>query len=209
MQAIIVSAYGGTEALHMTDNLPAPTSFANQIGIEVYAAGINPFDVALLSGMYRSVIPVTFPYIPGGDISGVVTSVGKDVTGLAIGDHIYGSANVLSGGSGAFTQNTLAVAGRIAKKPENASWIQAAALPLVATSALTALEELMELKPDQKILIHGGSGGIGHIAIQLAKHMGAYVATTAGTADMPFVKKLGADLCIDYKTQRFDQLISG
>jgi NADPH:quinone reductase-like Zn-dependent oxidoreductase len=208
MKAIIATNYGNSEALTYTENAKKPTLQENHVLVKIHAASINPFDIALLSGVYKAHMPLTFPATPGGDFAGTVIEVGKNVTNLAIGDEVYGTANVLSGGTGSFAEFATASSGSIAKKPHNISFIEAAALPLVGTSAVQALEEHMQLAAGQKILIHGGAGGIGHIAIQLAKTIGAHIITTVSTNDMPFVTQLGADEIIDYTKQQFETLVN-
>ena len=162
-------------------------------------------------------IPLKFPFTMGGDFSGVVIQLGDGVYDFKIGDKVYGQALVLNGGSGAFAQFAASNAANTSLMPKSVSFLQAAALPLVGGSAIQALEEHIKLKRDptsakasagkQKILIHGGAGGIGHIAVQLAKHLGAHVAATASGDSVKLVKKLGADEAIDYKTQKFEEIL--
>jgi NADPH:quinone reductase-like Zn-dependent oxidoreductase len=143
------------------------------------------------------------------DFSGVIERIGEGVSGLKHGDEVYGQAAEILGGSGAFAEMALANADTIAHKPKTLSHEEAAGLPSVGVSAWQALVETIGLSKGQKILIHGGAGGIGSIAIQLAKHLGAYVATTVSTNDKEFVKEeLGADEVIDYKTQNFEDVLS-
>ncbi len=209
MKAVQVESYGGKEVLTINESATKPQLKDGKILVRVRAASLNPFDIALLSGIYKEMMPLSFPTTPGGDFSGVIEKVGLDATGFRVGDEVFGTAMTLSGGSGAFAQFALANAENVAQKPSTASFTEAAALPLVGSSAVQALEEHIHVEPKQKILIHGGAGGIGHIAIQLAKALGAYVATTANADDFEFVKKMGADEAIDYKTQAFEQILSG
>jgi alcohol dehydrogenase len=156
----------------------------------------------------QQMIRLQFPSTLGLDFSGVIKQVGENVSsGFSQGDEIYGQAGVPSGGSGAFSEMALASATSIAHKPKTLNYAEAAALPLVGVSAWQALVEFMGLSNGQKILIHGGAGGIGSIAIQLAKNLDAHVATTVSTDDKQFVQKLGADEIIDYKTQTFEDLV--
>jgi alcohol dehydrogenase len=154
-------------------------------------------------------IPLQFPSTLGMDFSGTIEKVGAGVSGFNVGDdEVYGQASVTRGGSGAFAEIALANADSIAHKPKSLNHQEAAGLPLVGVSAWQALVETIGLTDGQKkILIHGGAGGIGSIAIQLVKRLGAYVATTASTNDKQFVKELGADEVIDYKTQTFEDLL--
>jgi NADPH:quinone reductase-like Zn-dependent oxidoreductase len=171
----------------------------------VYAASLNPFDWKLRAGYMKEMIPLKFPFTIGGDFSGVVTNLGENVSEFRIGDEVYGQALVLNGGSGAVAQVCSSNVANTSLKPESVDFLQAAALPLVGASAIQALEEHIKLKSKQKILIHGGAGGIGSIAIQLARSKGAHVATTVSTDNVEFVKELGADKVIDYKTQKFEE----
>jgi NADPH:quinone reductase-like Zn-dependent oxidoreductase len=152
--------------------------------------------------------PLQFPSTLGMDFSGVVKQIGENVPSeFKQGDEVYGQASVLRGGSGAFAELTLVDGDTIAHKPKTLNHLEAAALPLVGVSAWQALVENIGLSKDKKILIHGGAGGIGSTAIQLAKHLGAYVATTVSSNDKQFVQELGTDQVIDYKTENFEDII--
>lgn len=211
MKALQMLTYGGPEVLSLKD-IPKPTPHKGQVLVGVTAATINPFDYKLRSGMYKDMIPLTLPITIGADFSGVITEVGELESGknefkFDVGDEVFGSAIVLAGGSGAMAEYASAKVGTIAKKPSNLSLEESASLPLVGSSAVQALEEHIRLQKGQKILIHGGAGGIGSIAIQIAKYLGAYVATTVNADDTDFVKALGADEIIDYKTQQFETML--
>jgi len=206
MKAIQINAYGGSDVLQLT-SLDKPTPKDNQVLVQIKAAGINPFDVKLVAGYMKSFVPLTLPTIVAGDFAGVVTEVGKDISEFTVGDEVYGQAGVYAGGSGVFAEYAVTTADKIAKKPTNTSFEAAAGLPLVGSSAVQALEEHIKLQKGQKILIHGGAGGIGHVSIQLAKALGAYVATTVSTQSMDFVKQFNPDEIIDYKTQQFEELL--
>ena len=153
--------------------------------------------------------PLQFPSTLGIDFAGVIKQVGEGVSpsDFKQGDEVYGQAGVISGGSGAFAEMAVANMKSIANKPKRLSYPEAAGLPLVGVAAWRVLTEDIGLSKDQKILIHGGAGGIGSIAIQLAKTLGGYVATTVNSSDKHFVQKLGADTVIDYKTQTFEDLL--
>lgn len=194
MKAIQIDAYGGSEVFTIRENVPTPESKEHQLLVEVKAASINPFDIALISGIFKDQMPLAFPVTVGGNFAGIVVQTGEEV---------YGNALVLTGGSGAFAKMATVSPGSIAKKPTTIVFAEAAALPLVGASAVQALEEHMHLKKDQKILIHGGAGGIGHIAIQLAKVHGAYVVTTVRTECREFALSLGADEVINYTREDF------
>src|SRR3989338_9222057 len=207
MKAVQINRYGGYEVLEINQNAPTPSIDKEQVLVKVQAASINPFDGAVRSGALQKMAPLQFPITLGGDFSGIVSEVGTDVSEYKVGDEVYGSANILSGGSGSFAEYAQVRISNMAKKPKNADFIESAALPLVGSSAVQALEEHIKLQNKQKILIHGGAGGIGHIAIQLAKALGAYVATTVSTDDMEFVIQLGTDEIIDYKNEKFEEKI--
>lgn len=205
MKAVQINKYGGVEVLEINENVEKPTPSAGQVLVEIHAASINPVDWKIREGYLKEMAPLKFPVTMGGDFSGVI--VGPPAGGFTIGDEVYGSALSLAGGSGAYAQFATTGIKNIAKKPKNLNFEEAASLPLVGSSAIQAIEEAIKLSANQKILIHGGAGGIGHIAIQIAKANGAYVATTVGTDDIDFVKSLGANEVIDYKTQDFSTLL--
>lgn len=208
MKAVQISAYGPEDVLSLNTDVPKPVPLQGQISVKVHAAAINPFDVKVLTGMMKDYMPKPLPVTLGGDFSGIVTEVGDGVNGFSAGDAVYGSANVFNGGSGSFAEYVIANSANSARKPETADFLQAAALPLAGASAIQALEEHIHLHGGQKILIHGGAGGIGTMAIQLAKALGAYVATTVRQDDIPFVIALGADTAIDYGRQKFEDMLS-
>ncbi|HTE22311.1 MAG TPA: NADP-dependent oxidoreductase [Candidatus Limnocylindria bacterium] len=205
MKAAQFKQYGDPSVVVVTE-ADKPTVGQGQVLVEVRAASLNPWDTAVRQGGAKDFMPLELPVTAGGDLAGIVTEAGPDVTQFAVGDKVYGGAGV-PGGSGAFAQFAVADAGHIAKAPVSLDFTQAAALPLVGSSAVQALTEHLQLQSGQKILIHGGSGGIGSIAVQIAKHIGAYVATTVPTEALELAKQLGADEVIDYKTQDFTQLI--
>jgi len=212
VKAAQINKYGGSEAVQINEKAITPKPAKGQLLIEVYAAGVNPADWKIRQGYMQQVMPLIFPATLGGDFSGVVKEVGPpaggNVSGFGQGDEVYGQADIMHG-VGSFAQLSLANSANIAYKPSNTSHVQAAALPLAGASAWQALAEHINLAKGQRILIHGGGGGIGSFAIQIAKHLGAYVITTASTDDVEFVKALGADEVVDYKTQSFDELVSG
>ena len=167
-------------------------------------------DWKIREGYFQQLIQPQFPSTLGMDFSGVVEQIGEvnsDALDFKQGDEVYGQASISSGGSGAFADLAMANKDSIAHKPKTLNHIEAAGLPLVGVSAWQALVENIGLSKDQKILIHGGAGGIGFIAIQLAKHLGAYVATTVSTNDKQFVQELGADQIIDYKKEKFEDIL--
>ncbi len=179
-----------------------PTAGDGQVVVEVHAAGVNPFDWKVRAGLMKEMFSLKFPATLGGDVAGVVTEVGAGVTNLSVGDEVYGSASPTSG-AGSFAEYTATAADQLASKPATLTFTEAGALPLAGVSAYQALVEHLTVSEGQKVLIHGGAGGIGAIAIQIAKHLGAYVATTVSTDDREFVTRLGADEVIDYRTESF------
>jgi len=203
MKAAQIQSFGDNNVIEILDDVAVPHLKAGQVLVTVEAASLNPFDVKLREGM----MPLPLPLTLGGDFVGEVSIVGEGVNDLKVGDEVYGQAVVTNGGSGSLAEQVAANVKDTAVKPKKIRSEEAAALPLVGSSAVQALEEHMKLKNDQKVLIHGGAGGIGHIAIQVAKALGAYVATTVSTDDVDFVRNLGADEIIDYKKQKFEEIL--
>ena len=208
MKAAQINEYGDNSVIKIQE-AEKPTVADNQVLVEVHAASLNPVDSAIRSGFMQEMSPLQLPATLGGDFAGVIVEVGKGVEGFTIGDKVYGQSMAVFGVSGAFAEYTNANVGQIAKMPTNTDFQQAASLPLTAASAIQALIHHAELKSGQKVFIHGGSGGIGTIAVQVAKALGAYVATTATGEGIEQVKKLGADEVIDYKSEDFATKISG
>jgi len=210
MKSIQINRYGGSDVIEVENSASAPTPSSGKILVNVKAAGVNPADWKIREGCFQPMAPLQFPSTLGADFSGVIKQLGEGVSssGLKQGDEVYGQASaVFSGGSGAFAELALVNEDSIAHKPRTLNHIEAAALTTVGVSAWQALVENIGLSKDKKILIHGGAGGIGSIAIQLAKHLGAYVATTVSTSDKQFVQELGANQVIDYKTENFEDMI--
>ncbi len=206
MKAAQINEYGSADAVTIA-SIDTPTPGEGQVQVEVHAASLNPFDTMVRAGFVAAMIPA-LPVTLGGDISGVVAAVGDGVSDFAVGDEVYGSANAVSGASGALAEYAVTASGQLGKKPQGIDFETAAASVLVGVSALQAIDEHLKLKAGQKILIQGGGGGIGSLAIQLAKHRGAYVATTVSGADVDYVKSLGADQVINYETEDFTALLS-
>ena len=203
MKALQIQQYGGLETLEFNHNAPGPSARKGQVLVEVDAASINPIDWKIRAGYLKEMVPLMMPATLGGDFSGVVTDAGE--SDLKVGDRVYGYGSLLSGGSGSFAEFVAALATTVAPAPKKANPVEAAALPLVGVSALQAIQDHIKLNRGQKILIHGGAGGIGSVAIQIGKSMGAYVATTACADDIAYVKELGADETVDYKKEAFEK----
>jgi alcohol dehydrogenase len=205
MRAAQFSNYGGPEVIKITEkNTPVPSE--GQLLVRVQAAAINPFDAKLRNGIMKEAIPLELPVTIGGDFSGIVTKEAEGVTEFKAGDEVYGSANILGGGSGSVAEYAAANLKNIARKPANLTHEEAAAIVLVGVSAYDVIDKL-NLSEGKMVLIQGGAGGIGSAAIQYAKSLGAYVATTARSADKDFVIGLGADQVIDYENELFENLL--
>jgi NADPH:quinone reductase-like Zn-dependent oxidoreductase len=209
MKSAQINKYGSSEVIEINQSTFEPTVSSGKVLVIIKAAGVNPADWKIREGGLQQIISLQFPSTLGMDFSGVIKQVGEGIShsDFKQGDDVYGQAGVISGGSGAFAEMALANTESIAYKPKRLSHAEAAGLPLVGVSAWKALVENIGLSKDQKILIHGGAGGIGSIAIQLAKYLGATVATTISTNDKQFVQELGADQVIDYKTQNFEDIL--
>lgn len=206
MRAAQIDSYGDATVVRVTDQAARPRPAAWQVLVAVRAAALNPFDLKVLGGLVRQMAELKFPAVLGGDVAGTVAEIGPDVSGFEVGQAVYGQAGALSG-HGSLAEFTPVKADQLTAKPSSVDFTAAAAMPLVGASAYQALVDHINLRAGQKILIHGGAGGIGSVAIQLAKHLGAHVATTVSSDDMDFVRTLGADDVIDYKTQKFADII--
>jgi alcohol dehydrogenase len=202
MRALQITEYGDNSVLNIADvSLPAPTG--RQVLINVEAAALNPLDAVIRSGYAQALMPLQFPATLGGDVAGVVASVGPDVTDFAVGDRVYGNAYTLLGGSGAIAEQALVQSGNLAPIPGGLSFADAASMPVGGTTAVEAINHSLNLQPGQKVFISGGSGAVGSAAVQLAKHLGAYVATTASGDGVDLVRELGADDVFDHTTTDF------
>jgi NADPH:quinone reductase-like Zn-dependent oxidoreductase len=210
MKSIQINRYGGSDVIEVNNAASVQNPSSGKILVNVKAAGVNPADWKIREGYFQQMAPLQFPSTLGADFSGIIKQLGEGVSnsGLKQGDEVYGLASaVFSGGSGAFAELALIDKDTIAHKPKTLNHIEAAGLPTVGISAWQGIIENIGLSKDKKILIHGGAGGIGSIAIQLAKRLGAYVATTASTNDEQFVQELGANQVIDYKTENFEDIL--
>lgn len=204
MQAAQITDYGGRDVLKVTSEAPKPAARPGEVLVEVHAAGLNPFDYKVREGIMGDALKL--PATLGGDVAGVVSEVGEGVTAFEPGQAVFGQANA-AGGQGSYAEFTPVKVSQLASKPQSLDFITAAALPLAATSAWQALVYHMNIQSGQKILIHGGAGGIGSFAVQIARHIGARVAATASAEDINYVKGLGASEVIDYQNQDFSQLL--
>lgn len=200
MKAAYINRYGNINDVQL-DEQSKPVLTENDVRIKVHAASINPLDLRVLEGEFKAILPVQFPFILGNDFAGTVVQVGANVSQFKVGDEVYAKTDQ----NGAFAEYTVVQQSSLALKPQNISMELAASLPLVSLTAWQALVEIAKVQAGQKVLIHAGSGGVGSIAIQLAKHLGATVATTTSGKNAQWVKALGADIIIDYKTTDFEQ----
>lgn len=203
MKAFLIDRYGKNTG--RIGEAPVPVVGVRDVLIEVHASSVNVLDSKISSGEFKLILPYALPLILGNDLAGVVVEVGSQVTQFKPGDEVY--ARPPETRIGTFAELIAVDENAVARKPVNTSMAQAASLPLVALTAWQVLVETAQLKKGQKVLIHAGSGGVGSIAIQLARHLGAFVATTTSTANVEWVKALGADLVIDYKQQDFESVL--
>ena len=203
MNAVVMHAYGGPEVLKLED-VPRPEPKEDEILIRVVAASINPVDVAIRQGYLAKLIGDRLPLIPGMDAAGVVEKTGAKITRFKTGDPVY--AFFTLAGEGGYAEFVLAKESETAPKPKAASYAEAAAVPAAGSTAWQALIETAKLSAGQTVLIHGGSGGVGHFAIQIAKAQGAKVIATASSANQDFLKQLGVDVAIDYTKTKFEDV---
>jgi len=209
MKAVQISQYGDAGVLTVATDAPKPAVDDGKVLLEVRAASINPVDSMVRLGYMAKMAPLSFPATLGTDVAGVVVEVGAGAGDFRKGDKVFGMASLLAGASGAFAQYATVPAGLLARIPAGLDFAQAAALPLTGVSALEVIDEKLKAGKGSRILIHGGAGGIGTIAIQLAKHRGALVATTVLGEAVDYVRELGADKVIDFQKEAFEKVLSG
>lgn len=200
MKAYVLDRYGKAANLRLTE-IPEPELREDEVLVDVHAAGINVLDSKIRDGEFKQLLPYRLPVILGNDVAGIVVRVGSRVQGFKPGDEVYARPDVRR--MGGFAERIAMNERDVALKPQSASMQEAASLPLVALTAWQVLVERANLRKGQKVFIHAGSGGVGTVAIQLAKHLGAFVATTTGTDNVAWVKALGADVVIDYRKEDF------
>jgi NADPH:quinone reductase-like Zn-dependent oxidoreductase len=204
MRAFVVTKY--KQPLQEAE-VPEPVVGEHDVLVRVDAAGLNPLDEGIRAGAFKQILPYRLPLILGNDLAGTVIRVGAQVRGFKPGDEVYARPD--KDRIGTFAERIAVAEADLALKPASIGMEEAGSLPLVALTAWQALVERGNLQPGQKVLIHAGAGGVGSIAIQLAKHLGATVATTVSGSNADFVRELGADIVIDYRTQDFEQLLDG
>jgi NADPH:quinone reductase-like Zn-dependent oxidoreductase len=204
MKAFVVERYGSKDGVRAVE-MPDPELRDDDVLVEVHAAGVNPLDSKISDGEFKIILPYRLPLILGNDVAGVVVRVGSRVRRFKPGDEVYARPD--SDRIGTFAELISIKEESVASKPRTLSMEEAASIPLVGLTAWQALIERAHLKKGQKALIHAGSGGVGTLAIQLAKHVGAIVATTTSTANLDWVRRLGADVVIDYRKDAFEELL--
>ena len=205
MKAVRIHEFGGPEVMKLKD-IERPAPAADEILVKVYASGVNPVDWVIRGGGNDFLKPLLkLPMTLGWDAAGVVEEIGGDVTGFKKGDEVYGVPNFP--GEGSYAEYCAAKASQFALKPKSIGFNEAAGVPLAALTAWTGIFEFGKLQPGQRILIQGATGGVGSFAVQFAKATGAYVIGIASTDNLEHLKQLGADEAIDYKTQKFEDLV--
>ncbi|HLL90341.1 MAG TPA: NADP-dependent oxidoreductase [Tepidisphaeraceae bacterium] len=201
MRAIHVHAYGQSPVLD--GDVPDPVAGDGQLVVRVAATSVNPWEIKVASGMFRDSVPMTLPYVPGSDFAGTVEVVGPGVTGFKVGQRVFGHADV-----GSYAERIAAPAATTSPLPPNFDDATAAAIPLAGQTAWQGVIEHGQLRSGQTVLIHGASGGVGSLAVQFAKHVGARVIATGSGDSLDFLRSLGADGVVDYRAARFEDAAS-
>lgn len=204
MKAIRMHGYGGLDVLSYDDVLQ-PEPGAGEVLVRVHAAGVNPVDWKIREGLGREWFGHRLPFIPGCDLAGVVESVGPAVKGLQPGEAVFGFINLKR--CGAYAEFALATEGEVIRKPETLDFVHAAAVPVGALTSWQAFFDIAHLAAGQRVLVHGAAGGVGSMAVQLAKAKGAFVVGTASAHNIKFLRKLGVDQVIDYQAVRFEEVV--
>ena len=204
MKAFIVDRYGNNDGVQASE-MPDPEVRDDDVLVQIHAASVNPLDLKIRGGSLKLILPYRLPFVLGNDLAGVVVRVGSRVQRFKRGDAVYARPD--QDRIGAFAEFISIKEDAVASKPKELTMEEAASIPLVGLTAWQALIERANLKAGQKVLVHAGSGGVGTFAIQLAKHVGALVATTTSTANLDWVKRLGADIVIDYRKDDFETLL--
>jgi len=202
MKAIRVAQYGQPEGLAFED-IPSPVPGKNEVLIEVAGSGVNPVDWKVLSGAMKAFIPLQLPYTPGVEVAGRVAAVGEGVTAFSVGDEVFGFINIVGG----YATEAVASVDRLARRPSRLPALQAAGVSAVALTAWQALHEHGQIKAGQRVLIHGAAGGVGSLAVQLARIAGAAVIATASAGNHDYLRGLGATEVVDYNQVRFEAVV--
>lgn len=206
MKAFLMKDYGGPEVAELQDDVPQPDPGEGEVLVEVRSAGLNPVDFKIREGKLRPIIRLSLPTILGGEVSGIVHSVGSNVSRFSVGDRVF--ARLGKQKMGGLAEFSVVREEYLAKIPDSLDFDSAAALPLAGLTALQSLRDEIGVQPGQRILITGGAGGVGTFAIQIAKHLGATVVTTASHRGEELVRRMGADEVIDYESEEFDEILS-
>ncbi|MFF1482028.1 NADP-dependent oxidoreductase [Streptomyces sp. NPDC058301] len=207
MRAVTQSAFGGPEVLRVTE-LPRPAPLPTEVLVRVVSAGVNPVDVKTRDGHGMAGVLGAPPFVLGWDVAGVVEEVGFGVHTLEVGDEVYGMP-WFPRAAGGYAEYVTAPARQFARKPASLNLDEAAAVPLAALTAWQILVDTADVRPGQRVLIHAAAGGVGHFAVQIAKHLGAHVIATASAGKHAWLRELGADEVVDYTATRFEDELSG
>lgn len=205
MKAIVIENYGEIQELHEKE-MPKPVPAENQVLIEMHATSINPIDWKIRRGYLKEMIPFEFPIILGWDAAGIVTEIGSSVTSFKKGDRVFARPDTTPRGT--YAEYIVTEEDLVVKMPDNINFEEAASIPLTGLTAWQCLVDFSEIKSGDKVLIHAGAGGVGSLAIQIAKNFGAYVASTASEKNQSFLESLGVDEFIDYKKTDFETVLS-
>ncbi|WP_152223534.1 NADP-dependent oxidoreductase [Pseudomonas sp. SCB32] len=203
MKAIRVQEYGNPAVLQL-EELDDPIAGRGEVLIEVEGAAVNPIDWKILSGSKKAVIPLSLPYTPGVEVAGTVAAIGRDVTDFAVGDAVFGFIGI----AGGYATRAVAPTERLALAPRSLSMLQASGVAATALTAWQALHEHAGIEPGQTVLIHGAAGGVGSMAVQLARNAGATVIATASASNHAYLENLGANQLIDYRRQAFEKVVA-
>lgn len=201
MKAAYIEHYGGPEVFKIGQIAKPRMALHNDVLVEVHAAGVNPFECKLRRGILAGMFPFSFPHVLGNDVAGVVAAKGFDVSEFDVGDRVYGLIDPMR--SGSYAEYTAVNSWQLRIMPANLSFVEAAAIPMAAVTAWFGLKNLADIRPGMRVLVQAGAGGVGSFGVQIAKHFGAWVAATCGSANVDYVKSLGADQVIDYQKTDF------
>ncbi|MEE4212012.1 MAG: NADP-dependent oxidoreductase [Parvularcula sp.] len=207
MKAVALNQYGGPEVLETMEVDVPRFAMHNEVLIDVHAAGVNPFDKKIRSGLFKQIFPRSFPLVPGCDFAGTIAAKGFDVSEFEVGDKVWGMIDPIR--SGTYAEKTASSSYAVRKMPENLSFEEAASVPMGTVTAWFALKNLASVQSGQRVLVNGGAGGVGSAAIQIAKHLGAWVAATCSTKNVDFCRNLGADEVVDYTKEDIRDKLSG
>lgn len=204
MKAVFIKEFGGIEKLHF-EELPAPKPKDNEVLIKIAYTSVNPVDWKIREGFFKEKMPHEFPVILGWDAAGTITAIGNNVTNFKVGDEVFAYCRKPTIQMGTYAELTAVNSDHVALKPKNINFAEAAAIPLVSLTAWQALFDHAKIKSGDTILIHAGAGGVGSMAIQLAKHAGAKIYATASEKNHSYIKELGADVAIDYHKENLTE----